>query len=126
MIRIGYMELIISPLKDGDVFLARPARSEPCQADDDFLPALLGGADVQRAARGALQGIQVQQLLPGAAADDAVLVRAARQFRHRLAGAFVALRPLFAAQTHLPHPHEEHQGRNTRVRFSFYSGFLLP
>ena len=70
------------------------------KADDNFLPALVGGADVQRAARGALQGVKVQQLLLGAASHNAFLVRAASQLRHRVAEAVMALRPLFGTKTH--------------------------
>jgi hypothetical protein len=93
--------------------------SKPGKADDNFLAALVGGADVQRAARDALQGVEVQQLLLGAAPHDAFLVRAASQLRHRVAEAVVALRPLFGTKTHLPYSHREHQGCNTQVRIQF-------
>lgn len=79
-------------------------------------------ADVQRAPRGRLQGLEVQQLLPGPTPDDALPVRAAGRLCHRLGRAVLALRPVLRLLEDLLLGHEQSQKRpsklHTRVQVS--------
>lgn len=97
---------------DGHVLFSRAAHHQRGQVDDHDVRAVVGGAHVQRAARRRVPCQPEQQLLPGPAPHDAVLVRVAGRLRHRVDRTIVALWPVLAVQEDLSHLHQfDQEGR---------------